>query len=82
VKLTATEYALLRLFVQHAGKVLTHGQITREVWGSDEIHRISHLRVYIAYLRGELETNPAEPELIVTEPGVGYRLSVLENGRD
>jgi DNA-binding winged helix-turn-helix (wHTH) protein len=54
----------------------------REVWGSEEADRISHLRVYIAYLRGELEANPGEPELIVTEPGVGYRLSVLENGRD
>lgn len=82
VKLTATEYALLRLFVQHAGKVLTHGQILREIWGSEETDRISHLRVYIAYLRGELETNPGEPELIVTEPGVGYRLSILENGHD
>jgi two-component system KDP operon response regulator KdpE len=82
VKLTATEYALLRLFVQHAGKVLTHGQIMREVWGAQETDRIGHLRVYIAYLRGELEANPAEPELIVTEPGVGYRLSVLENVRD
>jgi two-component system, OmpR family, KDP operon response regulator KdpE len=82
VKLTATEYALLRLFVQHAGKVLTHGQIMREIWGSEEDGRISHLRVYIAYLRSELEANPAEPELIVTEPGVGYRLTVIENERD
>jgi len=82
VKLTATEYALLRLFVQHAGKVLTHGQILREIWGSEENDRISHLRVYIAYLRSELEMDPAEPELIVTEPGVGYRLTVAENVRD
>jgi two-component system KDP operon response regulator KdpE len=79
VRLTATEYALLRLFVQHAGKVLTHGQILREIWGSEEPDKIFLLRVYIAKLRGELELNPSEPELIVTEPGVGYRLTVSEN---
>jgi two-component system KDP operon response regulator KdpE len=79
VRLSATEYALLRLFVQHAGKVLTHGQIMREIWGSEDTERIYLLRVYIAHLRGELELNSAEPELIVTEPGVGYRLMVSEN---
>ena len=76
VKLTATEYALLRLFVQHAGKVLTHGQILREIWGTDDPEKTGYLRVYMAYLREKLEAKPAEPELLVTEPGVGYRLVV------
>lgn len=76
VRLTATEYSLLRLFVQHAGKVLTHGQILREVWGTDDPERMGHLRVYMAYLREKIEANPAEPELLTTEPGVGYRLAV------
>jgi two-component system KDP operon response regulator KdpE len=74
IKLTATEYSLLHLFVQHAGKVLTHGQLLREVWGSKEIEKTGPLRVYMAYLREKLEANPAKPELLVTEPGVGYRL--------
>jgi two-component system KDP operon response regulator KdpE len=77
VKLTATEYSLLRLLVQHAGKVLTHGQILREIWGPDDADKIGYLRVYVTYLREKLERKPTEPELIVTEPGVGYRL-VLE----
>jgi two-component system KDP operon response regulator KdpE len=76
VKLTATEYAMLCLFVQHAGKVLTHGQILREIWGPDDGDKTGSLRVYMAYLREKLERKPAEPELLVTEPGVGYRLTV------
>ena len=74
VKLTATEYSLLILFVQHAGKVLTHGQILREIWGSYEVDKTGPLRVYMGYLREKLESNPAKPQLLVTEPGVGYRL--------
>jgi two-component system KDP operon response regulator KdpE len=74
VKLTATEYSLLRLFVQHAGKVLTHRQILREVWGPNNVEQTHYLRVYLAHLREKLEANPAQPELFVTEPGVGYRL--------
>ena len=74
VKLTATEYNLLRLFVQHAGKVLTHRQILKEVWGPNSVEQTHYLRVYLAHLREKLEANPAEPELLITEPGVGYRL--------
>jgi len=73
VKLTATEYSLLRLFVQHAGKVLTHRQILREVWGSNYVEQTHYLRVYLAHLREKLEASPAQPELLITEPGVGYR---------
>jgi two-component system, OmpR family, KDP operon response regulator KdpE len=76
VKLTATEYALLRLFVQHAGKVLTHQQLLREVWGPNYIDQTQYLRVYMAHLREKLEAEPAKPTLFLTEPGIGYRLAV------
>src|SRR5262249_33014234 len=78
VKLTATEYSLLRLFVQHAGKVLTHRQILREVWGPNYGEQTHYLRVYMAHLREKLEDEPAKPTLLITEPGVGYRLIVKE----
>ncbi len=74
VKLTATEYALLRLFARHAGKVLTHRQILREVWGPASVEQTHYLRVYIAHLREKLEVEPSRPRFIVTEPGIGYRL--------
>lgn len=75
VKLTPTEYALLRLLIQHAGKVLTHQQILRAVWGPEYIHETHYLRVYFAQLRQKIEAKPALPEIILTEPGVGYRLN-------
>ena len=78
VKLTATEYSLLRLLVKNAGRVLTHRQILREVWGPTYSEQTHYLRVYIAHLREKLETNPAKPNLILTEAGVGYRLSELQ----
>jgi len=74
VKLTATEYSLLRLFVQHAGKVLTHRHILREVWGPNYTEQTHYLRVYMAHLREKLEKEPSKPRLLITEPGVGYRL--------
>jgi two-component system KDP operon response regulator KdpE len=77
VKLTPTEYGLLRLFVQHAGRILTHRQILREVWGPNTDEETNYLRVYITGLRKKLEENPQMPELIITEPGVGYRLRIL-----
>jgi two-component system, OmpR family, KDP operon response regulator KdpE len=78
IRLTATEYALLHLFIEHAGKVLTHGQIVRELWQADEADKTGQLRVYVAYLRQKLETNPRKPELLITEPGIGYRLTLPE----
>jgi two-component system, OmpR family, KDP operon response regulator KdpE len=75
VKLTAKEYALLRLFVQHRGKVLTHRQILREIWGPSHEHDMSSLRVYILRLREKLETDPLASPLFQTEVGVGYRLA-------
>jgi two-component system, OmpR family, KDP operon response regulator KdpE len=74
VKLTATEYALLRLFVQHAGKVLIQKHIMREVWGPNYEGQTHYLRVYMSHLREKLEADPAKPELFITEPGIGYRL--------
>jgi len=74
VKLTATEYSLLRLFVRHAGKVLTHHQILREVWGPANVEQTHYLRVYMAHLRDKLEADPGNPQLLTTEPGIGYRL--------
>jgi two-component system KDP operon response regulator KdpE len=74
VKLTATEYSLLRLFVQHAGKVLTHRQILREVWGPNYTEQTHYLRVYMTHLREKLEAEPSAPTLLITEPGIGYRL--------
>ncbi len=74
IKLTPTEYALLRLLIQHAGKVLTHQQILRAVWGPEYVQETHYLRVYFAQLRQKIEANPALPEIILTEPGVGYRL--------
>jgi len=74
VQLTPTEYDLLRVLVTEAGKVLTHHQLLRRVWGpgyDDELHM---LRVNISNLRRKLERDPARPRYIVTEPGVGYRL--------
>ncbi len=74
VKLTPTEYSLLRLLVRNAGKVVTHRQILKEVWGPNYVEQTHYLRVYMAHLREKIEADPSRPELLVTEPGVGYRL--------
>ncbi len=75
IKLTATEYSLLKMLVRHAGKVLTHRQILREVWGPNYEEQTHYLRVYIAHLREKLESDPAKPHFIRTEPGIGYRFA-------
>ena len=71
MKLTPREYDLLRLLVAHAGKVLTHKFILREVWGAET--DVQYLRIYVRTLRQKIETDPAQPKFIVTEQGVGYR---------
>jgi two-component system KDP operon response regulator KdpE len=78
VHLTSTEYSLLNLFIRHAGKVLTHHFILKEVWGLGSTQDVQYLRVYIGHLRQKLELDPNRPQLIITEPGVGYRLQLLE----
>jgi two-component system KDP operon response regulator KdpE len=75
IKLTVTEYALLRLFIQHAGKVLTHRHILQSVWGANHEEHTHYLRVYMTRLREKLEADPANPKLIITESGIGYRLA-------
>ncbi|OHD70987.1 MAG: DNA-binding response regulator [Spirochaetes bacterium RBG_16_49_21] len=74
LKLTPTEYSLLCLLARHAGKVLTHNQIMRELWGAQSQPDTSYLRVYILQIRRKIEDDPANPRILITEPGVGYRL--------
>ena len=78
IKLSATEYSLLQLFVRHAGKVLTHEHLLQEIWGSDGIAKLSYLRVYLTYLRKKLGVATGQAKLFVTETGVGYRLAIQE----
>jgi two-component system KDP operon response regulator KdpE len=74
VALTPTEYDLLRSLVQNAGKVMTHKQLLRQVWGAPYEEEAHLLRVNISNLRRKIEPNPDQPQFILTEPGVGYRL--------
>ena len=76
-KLTATEYSLLLIFIRNAGKVLTHSYISREIWSAPYADNAQILRVHIAQLRKKIENDPSVPELLITEPGVGYRLKLL-----
>jgi two-component system KDP operon response regulator KdpE len=74
VHLTPIEYSLLAVLVRHAGKVLTHRQLLKEVWGARSEQQSHYLRIYMHQLRRKLEKDPARPEYLLTEPGVGYRL--------
>lgn len=74
LKLTVTEYELLTLLAKNSGKVLTHRFILKEVWGPSYIEQSQYLRVFVGQLRKKIEEDPAKPELIVTESGVGYRM--------
>jgi two-component system KDP operon response regulator KdpE len=76
VHLTPLEYKLLACLVRHAGMVLTHRQLLKEVWGINAITQTHYLRVYMTQLRHKLEADPTQPRLLLTEPGVGYRLRV------
>lgn len=75
IKLTVTEYKLISLFVQQAGKVLTHQYLLREIWGPGYINQSQYLRVFVAQLRKKIEDDPNRPVHIITEPGVGYRFT-------
>ena len=74
VHLTPIEYKLLTALVKHAGMVMTHRQLLERVWGPGHAHQMQYLRVYMTQLRHKLESNPARPQLLLTEPGIGYRL--------
>lgn len=76
IVLTPTEYDILRTLIQHAGKVLTHRQLLRTVWGSAYESETHLLRVNVSNLRRKIERDPAKPQHIITEPGVGYRLKI------
>lgn len=75
VHLTPLEYRLLTLLVRHAGKVLTHRYLLKEVWGPQQVQETHYLRVFMASLRRKLEHDPAQPRYLLTEQGVGYRLA-------
>lgn len=74
VKLTPTEYDVLKVLIQHAGRVLTHKQLLKAVWGNEYGEDTHYVRVYIGQLRRKIEDDPARPRYIITESGVGYRL--------
>jgi two-component system, OmpR family, KDP operon response regulator KdpE len=78
VHLTPIEYKLLAALVKHAGRVITHRQLLREVWGPGSSDQTQYLRVYMGQLRHKLEQNPSRPQYLTTEPGVGYRLKTPE----
>jgi len=78
IALTPTEWSILALLIRHAGRIITHHQILREVWGPGAEKHRDYLRVYLTHLRKKVELNPARPELIINEPGVGYRLKLKE----
>src|SRR6516162_1631234 len=75
VHLTPLEYKLLTTLVRHAGKVLTHRFLLKEVWGPHHAHETHYLRVFMANVRRKIEVDPAQPRLLLTEQGVGYRLA-------
>jgi two-component system KDP operon response regulator KdpE len=75
VRLTPIEYRLLTTLIRHAGKVVTHQQLLREVWGPAHTDQAHYVRIYMAHLRHKLEAEPARPRYLLTEPGVGYRLA-------
>lgn len=78
VKLTATEYSILSLMIKHAGRVLTHNFLIKEIWGIHYPDNYQVLRVHVAQLRKKIEENPSIPQILITEAGVGYRLKAME----
>jgi two-component system KDP operon response regulator KdpE len=76
VHMTSTEYDLLTVLVKHAGKVVTHRMLLNSVWGPNAVEHVQYLRVYMGQIRKKLKIKEAQPEIISTEPGVGYRLLV------
>jgi len=82
VHLTPIEYRLLALLIRHAGKVITHTQLLKEVWGTAYASQTHYLRIYMAQLRHKLEADPARPRFFINEPGVGYRLKTDFNETD
>jgi two-component system KDP operon response regulator KdpE len=80
IHLTPIEYKLLTTLVQHRGKVMTHRQLLREVWGASHVESPQYLRIYMRALRHKIEADPARPRLLLTEVGVGYRFADAAEG--
>ena len=78
IKLTVMEYSILALLIKHAGRVLTHNFIIKEIWGIHYPDNYQILRVHVAQLRKKMEMNASIPQILITEPGVGYRLKIIE----
>lgn len=78
IRLTVTEFKLLSYLAAHPDRVLTHQAILTQVWGFSELDHVEYLRVYIGQLRKKLEVNPDDPQILVTEPGIGYRFRTTE----
>lgn len=76
IKLTSTEFDLLKLLVKSAGKVVTQRQLLREIWGPNFVEHSHYLRIYISQLRQKIEEDPKAPKLIMTDAGIGYRLNI------
>jgi two-component system KDP operon response regulator KdpE len=76
VVLTATEFNLLNMMAWRAGRVVTHRQLLREVWGASHVEDVQYLRAFMRQLRRKLERDPSKPKLVLTTPGVGYRLEI------
>ena len=81
VILTPKEYRLLQILAQHAGNVVTHQFLLKEIWGSPHIHDTHYLRIFVRKLRQKIEADPTQPRILTTELGIGYRLSVPEPAR-
>ncbi len=79
VRLTPIEFDLLRVLAQHQGRLVTHRQLLREVWGPAYGEETHYLRVHVAHIRAKLELDPSRPRYLITEPGVGYRLHAPES---
>jgi two-component system KDP operon response regulator KdpE len=80
VHLTPIEYKLLTVLIRHAGKVITHSHLLKEVWGPAHVNEVQYLRVYMTQLRHKLEIDPARPRFLMNEPGIGYRLKYDPEG--
>jgi two-component system KDP operon response regulator KdpE len=76
VHLTPIEYKLLTMLIKNAGRVITHSQLLKEVWGPPYLKETQYLRVYMTQLRHKLEADPARPRFLINEPGIGYRLKI------
>jgi len=79
IKLTVTEFNLLALMARHLGKLVTQRQLLKEIWGPGAVEHSHYLRVYVGQLRKKLEPDPSRPILLLTEPGIGYRMAILQS---